>query len=105
MTELVPLLLDLAQRAKAHDLNFTVDAEEADRLEARMQGGGLHGGTGPVGLGLVACRVADGFDRARIGVEIALGVGRRARAFAEHVEGVGWLLARARLPPLQRLLD
>src|SRR3569833_1576604 len=32
MTELVPLLLDLAQRAKAHDLNFTVDAEEADRL-------------------------------------------------------------------------
>src|SRR4029079_6646985 len=33
MAELVPLLLDLARRAKAHHLNFTLDAEEADRLE------------------------------------------------------------------------
>src|ERR1700724_307180 len=32
MTELVPRLIDLARRAKAFDLNFTVDAEEADRL-------------------------------------------------------------------------
>src|SRR4030081_1644973 len=32
MTELVPRLVDLAHRAKAYDLNFTVDAEEADRL-------------------------------------------------------------------------
>src|SRR5262249_49320309 len=30
MKELVPLLVDLARRAKAFDLNFTVDAEEAD---------------------------------------------------------------------------
>src|SRR5580704_14649769 len=36
MTELVPRLVDLAQRAKAHDLNFTVDAEEADRLELSL---------------------------------------------------------------------
>ena len=36
MADLVPLLLDLAQRAKAHDLNFTVDAEEADRLELSL---------------------------------------------------------------------
>lgn len=34
--ELVPDLLQLAQRAKAHDLNFTVDAEEADRLELSL---------------------------------------------------------------------
>src|SRR6202140_3933333 len=33
MSELVPRLLDLARRARAFDLNFTVDAEEADRLE------------------------------------------------------------------------
>src|SRR6202522_1705835 len=33
MSELVPRLLDLARRAKAFDLNFTIDAEEADRLE------------------------------------------------------------------------
>ncbi|MFT4120466.1 bifunctional proline dehydrogenase/L-glutamate gamma-semialdehyde dehydrogenase PutA [Bradyrhizobium sp.] len=36
MRELVPLLLDLARRAKTHDLNFTVDAEEADRLELSL---------------------------------------------------------------------
>ncbi|GKQ54207.1 bifunctional proline dehydrogenase/L-glutamate gamma-semialdehyde dehydrogenase PutA [Bradyrhizobium sp. Ce-3] len=36
MTELVPQLVDLARRAKAFDLNFTVDAEEADRLELSL---------------------------------------------------------------------
>jgi len=36
MTELVPRLNKLAQRAKAFDLNFTVDAEEADRLELSL---------------------------------------------------------------------
>ncbi|SDT03261.1 bifunctional proline dehydrogenase/L-glutamate gamma-semialdehyde dehydrogenase PutA [Bradyrhizobium canariense] len=36
MTELAPRLIDLAQRAKAYDLNFTVDAEEADRLELSL---------------------------------------------------------------------
>jgi RHH-type proline utilization regulon transcriptional repressor/proline dehydrogenase/delta 1-pyrroline-5-carboxylate dehydrogenase len=37
MTELVPRLVDLARRARAHDLNFTVDAEEADRLELSLE--------------------------------------------------------------------
>jgi RHH-type proline utilization regulon transcriptional repressor/proline dehydrogenase/delta 1-pyrroline-5-carboxylate dehydrogenase len=36
MAELVPLLIELARRAKRHDLNFTVDAEEADRLELSL---------------------------------------------------------------------
>jgi RHH-type proline utilization regulon transcriptional repressor/proline dehydrogenase/delta 1-pyrroline-5-carboxylate dehydrogenase len=36
MTELVPRLIDLARRAKNYDLNFTVDAEEADRLELSL---------------------------------------------------------------------
>jgi RHH-type proline utilization regulon transcriptional repressor/proline dehydrogenase/delta 1-pyrroline-5-carboxylate dehydrogenase len=36
MNELVPQLVDLARRAKAFDLNFTVDAEEADRLELSL---------------------------------------------------------------------
>ncbi|ABE64128.1 L-proline dehydrogenase [Nitrobacter hamburgensis X14] len=36
MAELVPRVIDLAARAKAHDLNFTVDAEEADRLELSL---------------------------------------------------------------------
>src|SRR3954449_4630261 len=33
LAELVPAVIDLARHAKAYDLNFTVDAEEADRLE------------------------------------------------------------------------
>jgi RHH-type proline utilization regulon transcriptional repressor/proline dehydrogenase/delta 1-pyrroline-5-carboxylate dehydrogenase len=36
MTELVPRLNQLARHAKAFDLNFTVDAEEADRLELSL---------------------------------------------------------------------
>src|SRR5258706_1581910 len=32
MNELAPRLVDLARRAKGYDLDFTVDAEEADRL-------------------------------------------------------------------------
>ena len=35
-SELVPRLIDLARRAKAYDLNLTVDAEEADRLELSL---------------------------------------------------------------------
>jgi RHH-type proline utilization regulon transcriptional repressor/proline dehydrogenase/delta 1-pyrroline-5-carboxylate dehydrogenase len=36
LDELVPSLLDLARAAKSHDLNFTIDAEEADRLELSL---------------------------------------------------------------------
>ena len=36
LAELPPRLLMLAQRAKAHDLHFVVDAEEADRLELSL---------------------------------------------------------------------
>jgi RHH-type transcriptional regulator, proline utilization regulon repressor / proline dehydrogenase / delta 1-pyrroline-5-carboxylate dehydrogenase len=36
MAELVPLAIELARQAKRHDLNFTVDAEEADRLELSL---------------------------------------------------------------------
>jgi RHH-type transcriptional regulator, proline utilization regulon repressor / proline dehydrogenase / delta 1-pyrroline-5-carboxylate dehydrogenase len=36
MAELVPRLLQLALQAKTYDLNFTVDAEEADRLELSL---------------------------------------------------------------------
>jgi RHH-type proline utilization regulon transcriptional repressor/proline dehydrogenase/delta 1-pyrroline-5-carboxylate dehydrogenase len=37
MRELVPLVIDLARQAKSYDLNFTVDAEEADRLELSLE--------------------------------------------------------------------
>ncbi|AMN44518.1 bifunctional proline dehydrogenase/L-glutamate gamma-semialdehyde dehydrogenase PutA [Rhodoplanes sp. Z2-YC6860] len=36
MKELVPRALELARLAKRHDLNFTIDAEEADRLELSL---------------------------------------------------------------------
>lgn len=37
MRELVPLVIELARKAKTYDLNFTIDAEEADRLELSLQ--------------------------------------------------------------------
>jgi len=37
MTELVPDVLELARKARDHDLNFTIDAEEADRLELTLE--------------------------------------------------------------------
>ena len=37
LAELVPKLIALAQLAKGHALNFTVDAEEADRLELSLE--------------------------------------------------------------------
>lgn len=37
MRELVPLVIELARKAKSYELNFTVDAEEADRLELSLQ--------------------------------------------------------------------
>jgi RHH-type proline utilization regulon transcriptional repressor/proline dehydrogenase/delta 1-pyrroline-5-carboxylate dehydrogenase len=37
LAELTPRLLTLARHAKAHDLNLTVDAEEADRLELSLE--------------------------------------------------------------------
>src|SRR4030081_971450 len=36
LVELTPKVADLARRAKAHELNFTIDAEEADRLELSL---------------------------------------------------------------------
>ena len=37
LAELVSHVLDLARRARDHDLNLTVDAEEADRLELTLE--------------------------------------------------------------------
>jgi RHH-type transcriptional regulator, proline utilization regulon repressor / proline dehydrogenase / delta 1-pyrroline-5-carboxylate dehydrogenase len=37
LAELTPRLLELARQAKTHDLNFTIDAEEADRLELSLE--------------------------------------------------------------------
>ncbi|HWF94355.1 MAG TPA: bifunctional proline dehydrogenase/L-glutamate gamma-semialdehyde dehydrogenase PutA [Xanthobacteraceae bacterium] len=37
LAELVPDVIELARQARRHDLNFTVDAEEADRLELSLE--------------------------------------------------------------------
>src|SRR3954468_2818592 len=37
LAELTPRATELARMAKAHDLNFTIDAEEADRLELSLE--------------------------------------------------------------------
>ncbi len=78
MAELVPQLLDLAQRAKAHDLNFTVDAEEADRLE--------------LSLDVIAATLADASLKGWDGFGLAIqAYQKRASAVIDHVDA----LARA----------
>ena len=81
MAELVPRLIALAQRAQAYDLNFTVDAEEADRLElsldviARRARRPLARGLGRFGLAIQAYQ-------------------KRAGAVIEYVDGLAARLDR-----------
>lgn len=75
MAELVPQLLDLAQRAKAHDLNFTVDAEEADRLE--------------LSLDVIAATLADPSLRGWDGFGLAIqAYQKRASAVIDYVDAL-----------------
>jgi RHH-type transcriptional regulator, proline utilization regulon repressor / proline dehydrogenase / delta 1-pyrroline-5-carboxylate dehydrogenase len=78
MTELAPRLLDLARRAKAFDLNFTVDAEEADRLELSLE--------------VIAAVLADTSLQGWDGFGLAIqAYQKRAEAVIDHVD----VLARA----------
>jgi RHH-type proline utilization regulon transcriptional repressor/proline dehydrogenase/delta 1-pyrroline-5-carboxylate dehydrogenase len=78
MTELVPRLIGLAQQAKIYDLNFTVDAEEADRLELSLE--------------VIAAAVADtslaGWDGFGLAIQAYQ---KRAEAVINHIDD----LARA----------
>jgi RHH-type proline utilization regulon transcriptional repressor/proline dehydrogenase/delta 1-pyrroline-5-carboxylate dehydrogenase len=81
MTELAPRLLDLAQRAKAHELNFTVDAEEADRLE--------------LSLDVIAAALCDpslaGWDGFGLAIQAYQ---KRADAVIDYVDGLARALGR-----------
>src|ERR1700722_4240303 len=73
MSELVPRLLDLARRARAFDLNFTVDAEEADRLE--------------LSLDVIAATLADASLKDWDGFGLAIqAYQKRAEAVIDHVD-------------------
>jgi RHH-type proline utilization regulon transcriptional repressor/proline dehydrogenase/delta 1-pyrroline-5-carboxylate dehydrogenase len=77
MAELAPRLLDLVRQAQSFDLQFTIDAEEADRLELTLE--------------LVAAVVA---DRALEGWE---GFGLAVQAYQKRAAAViDWLAAVAK---------
>ncbi|MFY9656851.1 MAG: bifunctional proline dehydrogenase/L-glutamate gamma-semialdehyde dehydrogenase PutA [Methylocystis sp.] len=81
LTELAPRLLDLARLAKDHDLAFTVDAEEADRLELSLE--------------VIACVVTDSSLNGWEGFGVAVqAYQKRAQAVIEHVAGWGKTLRR-----------
>jgi RHH-type proline utilization regulon transcriptional repressor/proline dehydrogenase/delta 1-pyrroline-5-carboxylate dehydrogenase len=81
MRELVPRLLDLAQRAKAHELNLTVDAEEADRLE--------------LSLDVIAATLADPSLAAWDGFGLAIqAYQKRASAVIDYVDDLARTLGR-----------
>ena len=75
MAELVPLLIELAQRARAFDLNFTVDAEEADRLE--------------LSLGVIAATFGDASLKGWDGFGLAVqAYQKRAGTVIDYVDGL-----------------
>ncbi|HTO79116.1 MAG TPA: proline dehydrogenase family protein, partial [Methylocystis sp.] len=74
LAELAPRLLDLARLAKLHDLAFTVDAEEADRLELSLE--------------VIARVVADPSLKGWEGFGLAVqAYQKRAEAVIDHVAG------------------
>jgi RHH-type proline utilization regulon transcriptional repressor/proline dehydrogenase/delta 1-pyrroline-5-carboxylate dehydrogenase len=81
MSELVPRLIDLARRAKAHDLNFTVDAEEADRLELLLE--------------VIAAAFSDASLKGWDGFGLAIqAYQKRADAVIDYVDGLARALNR-----------
>src|ERR1700680_3374034 len=81
MTELVPRLIDLARRAKACDLNFTVDAEEADRLELSLE--------------VIAAAFRDASLASWDGFGLAIqAYQKRAEAVIDHVAGLAGAVNR-----------
>jgi RHH-type proline utilization regulon transcriptional repressor/proline dehydrogenase/delta 1-pyrroline-5-carboxylate dehydrogenase len=73
MRELVPRLIELARKAKGFDLNFTVDAEEADRLELSLE--------------VIASAFQDTSLRGWDGFGLAIqAYQKRAEAVIDHVE-------------------
>jgi RHH-type proline utilization regulon transcriptional repressor/proline dehydrogenase/delta 1-pyrroline-5-carboxylate dehydrogenase len=76
LAELVPVVLELARGAREHELNFTVDAEEADRLELTLD--------------VIAKVLADSSLRGWEGFGLAV------QAYQKRAEDVvGWLDERA----------
>ncbi|MCP4616866.1 MAG: bifunctional proline dehydrogenase/L-glutamate gamma-semialdehyde dehydrogenase PutA [Bradyrhizobium sp.] len=81
MKELVPRLIDLARRAQAFDLNFTVDAEEADRLE--------------LSLDVIAAALAEPSLTGWNGFGLAIqAYQKRASEVIDHVDGLARTLDR-----------
>src|SRR4051812_2220405 len=81
MTELAPRLIDLARRAKAYDLNFTVDAEEADRLE--------------LSLDVIAAAINDASLEAWDGFGLAIqAYQKRAAAVIDYIDEIARALNR-----------
>jgi RHH-type transcriptional regulator, proline utilization regulon repressor / proline dehydrogenase / delta 1-pyrroline-5-carboxylate dehydrogenase len=81
MAELAPRLLDLARRAKAFDLNFTVDAEEADRLELSLE----------VIVAVLADISLQGWDGFGLAIQAYQ---KRAEAVIDHVDDLAQALNR-----------
>jgi len=81
MAELVPRLIDLARRARAFELNFTVDAEEADRLE--------------LSLDVIAAALGDASLAGWDGFGLAIqAYQKRAEAVIDHVDDLAKSLNR-----------
>jgi RHH-type transcriptional regulator, proline utilization regulon repressor / proline dehydrogenase / delta 1-pyrroline-5-carboxylate dehydrogenase len=75
MAQLVPMVLELAQKAKSYDLNFTIDAEEVDRLELSLD----------VIAAVFADKSLDGWDGFGLAIQAYQ---KRAREVIAYVENL-----------------
>jgi RHH-type transcriptional regulator, proline utilization regulon repressor / proline dehydrogenase / delta 1-pyrroline-5-carboxylate dehydrogenase len=93
LRELVPRVIELARRAKDHDLTFTVDAEEADRLELSLDVIGRvladHSLAGWDGFGL-AIQAYQKRSIAMIDWAVALAAALDRRIMVRLVKGAYW---------------
>lgn len=79
--ELVPRLIELARQARDFDLNFTVDAEEADRLELSLE--------------VIGAAVADASLKGWDGFGLAVqAYQKRAEAVIDHLDALARSLDR-----------
>ncbi len=101
--EIEIVLLGGAGEVEQPRCQFGQHALTRNRLIARMQRRELDRYSRPLRQGGIAGDLADGLDRPGIGIEIARGILRAARALAQHVEGIPEFAMGA--GALQRLAD
>ncbi len=97
--------LGVAREIENHRNQLGKNTRALGRIVAWMQGRQLHRDPGPPARIRVAGLAADLRDRIGIGAPEGIGIGLRARSFAEHIEGIAVAPPSPRACALERAAD